>query len=87
VNSQQYRAITNEEPPPTAIDAKTYTEYGLPWFDLYDESRGKVSASEKLAQVKSVTERDAEINVSPAEGDQTSIDVPESQIEKLKHEN
>lgn len=84
VNSGQYKAITNEEPPPTPIDAKTYTEYGLPWFDLYDEAKGDVSASEKLAQVKSVTERDAEINST--ERDETSIDVPESQITKLKHE-
>lgn len=86
VNSQQYKAITNQEPPPTPIDAKTYTEYGLPWFDLYDESQDDVGASEKLAQVKSVNERDAELNVSPAERDQTSIDVAESQIKKLKHE-
>ena len=41
-------------------DAKTYTDYGLPWFDLYDEELGDIAGSEKLAQVKTVREKDAE---------------------------
>ncbi len=86
VNSEQYKAITNEEPPPTPISAQTYTDHGLPWFDLYDESKGDVIASEKLAKVKSVSERDAEIDSTRNQDDQTSVDIDESQIKKLKHE-
>ena len=37
VNSMDFREITGLEPPPTPVSARTYTDYGLPWFDLYDE--------------------------------------------------
>jgi hypothetical protein len=35
-----------------------YTELGLPWFDLYDEKKGDLPGSKKLAGVKSVKEMD-----------------------------
>ncbi len=38
VNSDEFCAITGREAPITPIDASTYTRYGLPWLDVYDES-------------------------------------------------
>lgn len=60
LNSAQFSAVTGLEAPPTPIDAKAYTEAGLPWFILYDEPAGDVALSERLTQVKTVAERDAE---------------------------
>jgi hypothetical protein len=54
VNSEIYRSITGEPAPPTPISARTYTEYGLPWFKLYDEHLRDVEAPDILRKVKSV---------------------------------
>jgi hypothetical protein len=60
INSAEFFAITGFDPPPTPIDAKTYTEYGLPWFDLYDETKGDIPPSERLARAKTISARDIE---------------------------
>src|SRR6266542_4281339 len=52
LNSEQYRALTGHEPPPTAIDVAAYIEQGLPWLELYDESEGDVAAPAGLAGVE-----------------------------------
>ena len=85
VNSRQYKAITGEEAPPTSISAETYTKYGLPWFDLYDETKGDVPTSDKLARVRSVSEQDVDTGLPANQRDETSVDVPNSQIRKLRH--
>lgn len=59
LNSRQYQEVTGEALPPTAIDAQTYVEHGLPWFELYDEPSGDVPASGRLSAIKSVQELDA----------------------------
>ena len=82
INSLQFIEITGIDPPPTPIDGKCYTQYGLPWFDLYDETKGDVPPSERLATVKPISARDAERGEA-VQGDQ-SFDVSESQIEKLR---
>ena len=81
INSAEFYAITGLNPPPTPIDAKTYTEYGLPWFDLYDESKGDVPLSERLANTKTISDRDIERGES-VQAD-ASFEVSESQVEKL----
>ena len=60
VNSQMWREITGEPPPETPVSARSYAESGLPWFDLYDEQKGDIAASDRLATVKSVKELDAD---------------------------
>jgi hypothetical protein len=60
VNSAQFLHLTGEPPPPTPVDARSYTEHGLPWFALYDEAAGDVPASPRLAGVPSVAARDRE---------------------------
>jgi hypothetical protein len=82
VNSMMYREITGQEPPNTPVAAKTYTQYGYPWFDLYDEHKGSLNASHTLSQVKSVKEMDAQKGFS-SQQDDTSVDVPPAQINKL----
>ena len=50
----EWRDITGEEPPPTPISARLYTEHGFPWFDFYDESKGDIEGSDVLGGVKTV---------------------------------
>ncbi|MCC2626605.1 MAG: integral rane protein [Thermomicrobiales bacterium] len=61
VNSADYLAITGDQPPPTPVDARAYAEAGLPWFDLYDEDRGDVPAAERLADARTIEQRDREL--------------------------
>jgi hypothetical protein len=77
VDSIRFREITNLDPPPTPVDARTYTEYGFPWFDLYDEHRQTIAATERLRRVKPV----GEIEKTEPE----PLDVPPEQIWKLRH--
>jgi hypothetical protein len=83
VNSMMYREITGKEPPNTPVTAKTYSEYNLPWFDLYDEQKGDLAPSTILSQVKSVKEMDENQGFAPQQDD-TSVDIPQAQIKKLK---
>jgi hypothetical protein len=84
VNSEQYEAITGEGTPPTPISAQTYTQHGLPWFNLFDEEAGDVAAAERLRQVMSIKEQDAERGASPEE-EPPPAGVPDSQVRKLRH--
>ncbi|MDP8923967.1 MAG: hypothetical protein M3O34_13945 [Chloroflexota bacterium] len=81
LNSEWYRALTGREPPPTPISAATYAQYGLPWFDLYDESRATLAGADRLRSVKSVDQRDAERGL----GDESepSLNVEELPVRKL----
>ncbi|MFH1810187.1 MAG: hypothetical protein ABIJ09_15685 [Pseudomonadota bacterium] len=54
VNSERWREITGEEPPATPVTARSYSTYGLPWFDLYDEGAPTLKASPTLATVHSI---------------------------------
>ena len=82
VNSMMYREITGKEPPNTPVTAQTYSEYNLPWFDLYDEQKGDLAPSTILSQVKSVKEMDNNQGFAPQQDD-TSVDIPQAQIKKL----
>lgn len=82
VNSISYREITGLEPPRTPVTARTYTEYGLPWFDFYDEEKGDLPKSRVLGKIKSVKEMDKGKGFS-AQQDDTSIGIPAKQISKL----
>jgi hypothetical protein len=83
VNSMMYREITGKEAPSTPVTAKTYTQHGFPWFDLYDEHKGDVEQSSILSQVKQVKEMDKEKGFSPQQDD-SSVEVSEEQVKKLK---
>ncbi len=81
INSEQFEEITGRKPPDTPVDAATYTSYGYPWFDLYDEHLADLSPSRTLGSVKSAGELDRERgNGSPHD---SSLVVPDSLIIKL----
>jgi hypothetical protein len=83
LNSEQYRSVTGLEAPPTPIDARTYTEYGFPWFRLYDDELLDVPASERLARVKGLREREAERGDVVGALEQ-SVEVSEQQVRPLE---
>lgn len=80
VNSELWREITGEEPPKTPVTAKTYAKHGLPWYDLYDEHRPTLDATDTLAGVKSVKQLDGEKSTWPLQDDQS---VPTPFVKKL----
>jgi len=84
-NSAQFYDLVGIQPPPTPVDTKTYTEYGLPWFDLYDEFKEDVSPSKHLTGVKTIAEVDAEQGETAV--DNGSVDVLETQVKKLGTNN
>jgi len=47
---------TGETPPTVPYTAKEYNDYGLPWFDYYDDNSTALKGSEKLKDLKSVVE-------------------------------
>ena len=51
-----FSIITGEPLPPTPVDAKAYTDAGLPWFDLYDDDEGDLRPSQQLQTVRSIRE-------------------------------
>ncbi|MCA1565898.1 MAG: hypothetical protein LC803_09725 [Acidobacteria bacterium] len=57
VNSEQYYNLTQRLPPPTPVSAGTYVEFGLPWFELYDEDESDIPPPEKLSAVVSIEEK------------------------------
>lgn len=81
VNSSQYELMTGKKPPPTPIDARTYTEHGLPWFDLYDEEARDVPPSDLLSGATTVAERDRELGRTDL--DDATVEVEPDQIKIL----
>lgn len=83
VNSAVYFDLTGMDPPPTSISARTYAEFGLPWFSVYDEAEGDVEASGRLQRVRSVNDLGTKKDGCTRENED-SFDVPESDIRKLR---
>jgi hypothetical protein len=82
VNSRQYQELTGSLPPPTPISPQDYTDNGLPWFDLYDETQENLAAPEKLRRVKSIKEMEARKGIT-VEKDEPSLRIKKSRIRKL----
>ena len=59
LNSRQFAKVTGQPPPPSPIDAATYTQYGFPWFARYDDDHADIAPSDKLAAVRTIGEHDA----------------------------
>lgn len=70
VNSELWREITGEAPPPTPVTAREYAAHGLPWFDLYDEGLSTLEPGSALARVKSVKELDETKSTLPLQDDE-----------------
>jgi len=82
VNSEMYREITGMAPPQTPINAKVYTNCGLPWFDLYGGELGDLSGAKEFAKVKTVKETDQEKGLEGAQDD-TPVDIPPEDVLNL----
>lgn len=59
-NSLSWRAITGEAPPTIPPTAAQYTEYGQPWFEYWDNELEALGGADKLKDLKSVAQIDAE---------------------------
>jgi len=79
INSEDFLAIVGETPPPSPVDAESYTAYGYPWFDLYDEHKGDIPANDKLKNVQSTGTLDGSKGIKT----DASVDVPDSLVVKL----
>jgi hypothetical protein len=86
VNSLQYTQITGEPPPSSPVSARTYTEYGFPWFALYDEALDSLPATDALAGVQTVRQIDEGREIPPGDEDQ-SADIEAEQVRKIDSEN
>jgi hypothetical protein len=81
VNSWSFQELTGRAPPPTPIDARAYTQHGLPWFALYDEQKREIAAPGGFTEMKTITARDAELGKEG--GNDDSVEVSETQVKKL----
>lgn len=81
VNSEMFKHITGLEAPATPISTETYTKYGLPWFQLYDEKKRDMPASEELYTIKPVGLIDKMKGLFSSK-DNKSISISDKQIKK-----
>jgi hypothetical protein len=81
-NAELFTEITGKAPPPSPISAQSYSQAGLPWFDLYDSDRDFVAGSDVLKDVWSVEELD-EAKIGPAVLKDSSIDLGEHQVHTI----
>jgi hypothetical protein len=86
VNSAMYEQITGKKPPETPVDASAYTNFGYPWFDIYDENAPSVKPSTVLQNVKSVKEIDQQKFAWPQQDDST-VHIPSSQVKTVLDKN
>jgi hypothetical protein len=75
VDAMAFEALTGLAAPPPVADARTYTEFGLPWFDLYDPRRENVRAANRLAGVRSIADLEAR--------EEDPLPIPEAQVVRL----
>ena len=61
---------------PFIISPATYSDYGLPWFRLYDECVRDIAPADTLAQVKTINE------VDRAAADEGAVEKPVELDEK-----
>ncbi|MEE4382798.1 MAG: hypothetical protein V2J02_12435 [Pseudomonadales bacterium] len=57
LNSSQFQAVTGHPPPTQPPSARTYSDAGLPWFELYGEDQKALQGASKLAGLDSVAAR------------------------------
>eukprot|EP01043_Picozoa_sp_COSAG02_P026052 COSAG02_NODE_1489_length_12365_cov_22.798793_5_plen_1063_part_00 len=72
VNSRDWTAVTGKPMPSTPVSAQSYTDAGLPWFELYDEKVPVVEPAQKLQDLQAVSAMHAtngELAVEPVERD------------------
>ncbi|KAK5171182.1 uncharacterized protein LTR77_004326 [Saxophila tyrrhenica] len=58
LNSSYFQEVTGLPPPPTPVTAETYSDYGYPYFKMFDETPSGVQGA--FAGIKSVNEMDVD---------------------------
>jgi hypothetical protein len=86
VNSAMFEQITGKKPPSTPVSAKTYSSYGYPWYDMYEENISGVKGSSILDNVKSVKEIDQEKFMVPQQNDST-VPINFHQVKTIHNKN
>lgn len=81
VNSLEFERITGRRPPPTPVDARLYTEHGMPWFAWYDEAMADISPSETLTRLYGEDPENSHALDSGAEED--AFEIPGVQIQTI----
>lgn len=61
VNTRDWAAMTGKAPPPSPISARDYSDWGLPWFELYDEDEAAVGSMRAFDKLRGVTGGEPEI--------------------------
>jgi hypothetical protein len=56
---------TGRPVPPTPIDAATYAEHGLPWFELYDPVRTDVAPADALVGLRGAVDGGRPLRIEP----------------------
>jgi len=83
VNSAMFYQITGRRPPQTPIDARSYSQLGYPWYDMFNEPDA-VAPSDTLSNVKSVREIDQERYMTPQQDDST-VPILQDQVRNVDH--
>lgn len=68
--------LTGQLPPTEPVTAKTYSQYGLPWFDYYREDMEALESTGRLAKLKSVQEKARDAGDDSVPGDETALLLP-----------
>ena len=74
INSQDWTAVTGRPMPETPVSAESYTNSGLPWFEIFDEKAPTVAPCEALRDAKPVSAMEA------AQGDGTVLEPDERSV-------
>jgi hypothetical protein len=75
VDALAFEALTGIAVPGPPVDARTYTQHGLPWFDLLEPGRRDLAAAERLAAVRSIADLERRT--------EDPLPIPEGQVRRL----
>jgi len=68
--------LMGQLPPTKPVTAKTYSDYGMPWFDYYRDDMKALETTGRLAQLKSVQEKARDAGDVSVPEDETSSELP-----------
>jgi hypothetical protein len=86
LNSRLYKEVTGLKPPPTPVDARIYTQHGFPWFEIYDEKIGDLTPTQRLTEVQTLRERQAERGMLH-DATNEPIEIPSQQVHRVRSSN
>ena len=85
VDADAFREATGLEVPPSPVSARTYTEAGLPWFELEDTGLPSLPGTGELAGTKTIAERDRELG-GAGEQDDDQVNIADTQVRRIPRE-